>query len=178
MFVNGQRVGFTDDLTHAPDAKFWIPSLDEWMKAAFYDPNRFGPNQEGWWTWANSMDREPVYGLPGEGESNGTLSPGLSIPLGAYASSLSPWGLLDTSGGTSEVVSAVALTDAGVLTMGTGPGSSFLPLFDQAGFANSEPIGFSGLTGLRVASAVPATQCAVPFIGIAIYAGRRKRNIT
>lgn len=175
VFVNGQRVGFTDNLAHAPDAKFWIPSLDERMKAAFYDPDRFGLNQEGWWTWANSMDRQPVYGLPGEGESSGTLSPSLLIPLGAYATSLSPWGLLDTSGGSSELVSAVGLTWGDVLAMGTGPGVSSPPFFDQTGFAHGESIG-GGLAGLRLASAIPAVPCAVPFVALVanIFVRRRR----
>ncbi|MGH7242687.1 MAG: SUMF1/EgtB/PvdO family nonheme iron enzyme [Phycisphaerales bacterium] len=38
---------FTDQIVHSPGAKFWIPSLDEWIKAAYWDPNRNGPGQGG-----------------------------------------------------------------------------------------------------------------------------------
>lgn len=32
----------TDQPRHHPDAKFWIPTHDEWVKAAYYDPHRYG----------------------------------------------------------------------------------------------------------------------------------------
>lgn len=37
----------TDQLTHHPDAKYWIPTYDEWIKAAHYDPNKNGEGQGG-----------------------------------------------------------------------------------------------------------------------------------
>jgi hypothetical protein len=37
----------TDD-AHLPGARFWIPSLDEWLKAAFWDDNRLGLGQRDW----------------------------------------------------------------------------------------------------------------------------------
>lgn len=40
---------FTDQITRSPGATFWIPSLDEWIKAVHYDPNRYGPGKGGWW---------------------------------------------------------------------------------------------------------------------------------
>lgn len=35
-----EPLNYTDAPGHRPDARFWIPTLDEWMKAAYYDPNR------------------------------------------------------------------------------------------------------------------------------------------
>ena len=35
--------GFTDQLTHNAGTSYWIPTLDEWLKAAHFDPNRNGP---------------------------------------------------------------------------------------------------------------------------------------
>jgi len=60
---------FNDQLTHSPGAKYWIPTLDEWIKAAHYDPARYGPGQPGWWEYANSSDVPPVSGLPGVGDT-------------------------------------------------------------------------------------------------------------
>ena len=102
---------FTDQVTRSPDAKFWIPSLDEWLKAAHYDPNKNGEGQGGWWEFSNTSDTAPVPGPPGVGESSadrfdlvydGVLIPSDLIPLGAYPETTSPWGLLDTSGGAGE----------------------------------------------------------------------------
>ncbi len=43
--INGQ-------LTHHPWAKYWIPTFDEHIKAAHYDPNRYGPGQGGYWMFS------------------------------------------------------------------------------------------------------------------------------
>jgi sulfatase modifying factor 1 len=56
---------YTDQLTHTPGAQYWIPTLDEWMKAAHWDPNRNGAGQGGWWLYSNSSNNPYVYGPPG-----------------------------------------------------------------------------------------------------------------
>ncbi|MFO0834131.1 MAG: hypothetical protein U0638_04105 [Phycisphaerales bacterium] len=43
----------------SPGAKFWIPNLDEWIKAVYYDPKI-----EKYWTRPNSTDRNLIAGLP------------------------------------------------------------------------------------------------------------------
>ena len=108
---------FTDQLSRSPGARYWIPSLDEWMKASHYDANK--PNSDGtvggWWLYSNSSDQPFVYGPPGvlRGGLPTTANamwdsfdyPGLdpiTVPLGAYPTVQSPWGLLDVAGGTGE----------------------------------------------------------------------------
>lgn len=98
---------FTDRVTHEVGAKFWIPTLDEWLKAGFYDPDKNGEGQGGWWRHLNRSDAPPISGLPGT--PGATTSGGdfdyytaLNIPLGAYPDALSPWGLLDTASGGNE----------------------------------------------------------------------------
>ncbi|MBX3387556.1 MAG: SUMF1/EgtB/PvdO family nonheme iron enzyme [Phycisphaeraceae bacterium] len=102
----------TDALTHEPGARFWIPTLDEWLKAVYYDPHKNGQDQEGWWQWVNGSDEPPIPGLPGTPgatTSAGLPSMGVGDPndpmrirVGAYPDAQSPWGLLDTAGGASE----------------------------------------------------------------------------
>ncbi|MFA6043671.1 MAG: SUMF1/EgtB/PvdO family nonheme iron enzyme [Phycisphaerales bacterium] len=105
---------FTDQLTHSPGAQYWIPTTDEWLKAAHYDPNRYGTGQGGWWANANRSDTPPVYGPPGvlvngqpsaaNSDWDGFSFPGrnpFAVPLGAY-NVTSAFGLYDTAGGTSE----------------------------------------------------------------------------
>ena len=102
---------WTDQLTHNPNARYWIPTLDEWMKAVHYDPNRRGPGQGGYGTYPHRSDTSPISAPPGTGQANaGFTRPRnaqYDIPLGAYPGSLSPWGLLDTAGGTSEWMESV-----------------------------------------------------------------------
>jgi hypothetical protein len=103
---------FMDQLTHHPDARYWIPTWDEWLKAAHYDPNKPNPDgtRGGWWTYSNGSDSPLVYGPAGV-LVNGVLAqanagwddrdfPGFNpfaIRLGAYATT-SPFGLYDVAG--------------------------------------------------------------------------------
>ncbi|GJQ29118.1 MAG: hypothetical protein HBSAPP03_10020 [Phycisphaerae bacterium] len=101
---------FTDQLVHSPGAQYWIPTWDEWLKAAHYDPNKVNGDGStgGWWQYSNGSDTAYVYGPPSVGQANAgftTPSP-FAIPLGAYATT-SPWGLYDTAGGTTEWTESV-----------------------------------------------------------------------
>ncbi len=123
----GDGGGFTDQLTRSPGARYWIPSLSEWMKAAHYDPAKVNSDGSvgGWWTYSNSSDAPFVYGPPGvRSRTSGLPGPDPSgpfatanagwddldfpgfnpfaIPLGSYPTVQSPWGLLDVAGGTRE----------------------------------------------------------------------------
>lgn len=87
-------------------AKFWVPSIDEWTKAAYYDPNRNGLGQGGYWAYPNGSDSQPTPGLPGIGQTDAGLIPGPGgaeiFSVGSYPSTQSFWGLLDLMGGVSE----------------------------------------------------------------------------
>ncbi len=120
-------VTYTDQVARSPGARYFVPSLDEWIKAAHWDPNK--PNADGttgdYWLYSNSSDTpyaygppgvrvRPLGGLPGP-DPNGELATAnagwnefhfdaspYAIPLGAYEGVTSPWGLMDVAGGTSE----------------------------------------------------------------------------
>ena len=105
---------YYDQNTHHPDARFWIPTLDEYMKAAFYDPDK-GGNGPGWWDYGHSSDEPAVHGLPGVGqvprevpmgELRDLFGPGIrraTIPLKIYPDVQSPYGLFDVLGGNGEM---------------------------------------------------------------------------
>ncbi len=95
--------GFTDQVRRSPDARFWIPDLDEWIKGAFFDQA-----QESWRLSHYGSDTRPAYGWPSEAgaESSAGLpfqsdESAYYIPLNAYGTQ-SPFGLLSTSGGPNE----------------------------------------------------------------------------
>lgn len=105
---------FNDQDTHHPDARYWIVTLDEYLKAAYYDPDKNGQGP-GWWEYGYSSDEPPVYGVPGVGDVGRELSNeeliDLSgtinmswLPLGIYPYAQSPWGLLDVLGGNTDFV--------------------------------------------------------------------------
>ncbi len=90
---------YTDQREHNPGARFWIPTLDEWTKAMHWDPG-MNNGDGGYWRYPHSSNLEPVTGPPGQGETNAGTS--LVYDVGSYSDALSPWGLLDGSGGQSE----------------------------------------------------------------------------
>jgi len=155
--LEGGRFG--DQATHHPDALFWIPTLDEWLKAAHYDPNRNGAGEPGWWLYSHQSEERPIPGPPGKGQTSadylvGTLD-ALLIPLGAYPDTLSPWGLLDITGGTHEWTEEIRGDREFRISEGNAAGSDFV-LLDEAGFGYWEDIASPSLrTGLRIASIVP-----------------------
>lgn len=161
---------------HLPDAKYWIPTFDEWQKAAYYDPEK--DTDGGWWLYPNSSDVLQVPGLPGAGETSAGLDIGadaaFQIPLGSYPDQQSPWGLLDLSGGASEWTEDYLRPDFTTFRVigGSRAGSQFYSEYDPAWGADvSRPTVFSG--GFRVASAIPAPSSLIVF-GMWAYAIKRR----
>lgn len=73
-FTTNSAGTFNDQRTHTPGASFWIPTVDEWIKAAYYDPNRYGNGVEGYWLYNNQSNTAPIYNAPWNGgESNGGI---------------------------------------------------------------------------------------------------------
>ncbi|MFN5945006.1 MAG: SUMF1/EgtB/PvdO family nonheme iron enzyme [Phycisphaerae bacterium] len=144
----------------SPDARFWIPSLDEWTKAMFYDPNKFGPGVGGYNAYPTGSDIAPVSGLPGT--PNATTSVNLGpdrFNVGSYPSAASPWGLLDGSGGLREMVEWDGLPPGqlGGMSRGTSNSSFFPDIEDRLDFS----IGGGGFattstSGLRIAASIPS----------------------
>lgn len=96
---------YLDQLAHTPGAAYYIPTWDEWIKAAHYDPSKSNPDGTtgGYWTYSNSSDSPLIAGPPDIGTANyGFTSPSpYSIMLGSY-NVQSPWGLYDAAGFTGE----------------------------------------------------------------------------
>ena len=63
--------------THASDAKYWIPSENEWYKAAYYTPLKTGTTSAGYYKWATQSDDD----LPGNSLTNNTPNNPLAVNL-------------------------------------------------------------------------------------------------
>lgn len=184
---------FTDQATRSPGARYWIPSWDEWLKAAHYDPNKNGPGQEGWWLYSTTSDTAPISNPPGTlvPGANGQVNAGgwqtqyvgqinrFDIPLGAYAVT-SPWGLYDVAGATMEWTEEIRTTAEGVRTR-VLDGSWWLdgPVFvDGLPRESSDfPNVFTFDRGFRIAALVPepTVTTLLVFAG-ALSAARRRRG--
>ncbi|MCC6320719.1 MAG: SUMF1/EgtB/PvdO family nonheme iron enzyme [Phycisphaerales bacterium] len=183
---------FTDQQAHSPGARYWIPTFDELFKASHFDPNGNGPGQARWWEYNNASDTAPVYGTPGV-LVNGVLAqanagwdsgdyPGRSpftVPLGSYGVQ-SPWGLLDTAGGTTEWTETVTTSSSGTRSR----------VFDGSFWSHDagQAVLLDGLRGrgeefphvptfefgVRLASSVPAPGTSAAGLCLLVLTGARR----
>ena len=166
-------------------AQFWMPSLDEWLKASYYDPI-LNNGAGGWWLYANSSNQPPTPGLPGIGQTSASLTNGWELPVGAYPSETSPWGLLDASGSRKEWTDSWldgALLGLPRTTQKFTAGTSVQftlevgPLGRIDEHSASVPY-FPGFidVGFRIASSVPSPGACVPGVALVLWASKRRRR--
>lgn len=194
--IDDFRTGAYDDVVEQPTrnegARFWIPSRDEWIKAAHYDPNRHGPGQGGYWLYPDASDDPLIPGAPDMGGEtsagnndewpNGHVHP---RDVGSYPDMQSPWGLLDVSGSNAEWTETLSnptqLTRTRFVEGTQGEltpfdiGSPVLGdyLYTQAWQQGSL---FAGnYFSVRFAAAAPAPGAASLFALSALLAARRRR---
>jgi formylglycine-generating enzyme required for sulfatase activity len=193
---------FTDQLTRSPGARFWLPSLDEWLTAAHYDPNRPGPdgtpNQGGWWQFPTSSDTAPIRGLPGTvnalgqpAQSSAGLPTNNTLGVAAYPTVQSPWGLFDVSGNGREWTETVGLPFAPFpganpplgnrsrVLEGASFGSNLVPFSNPDElrvWGAADPTWASELPVLRIAAAIPNPSTAAVFAVGFLVCGSRKRK--
>ncbi len=184
-FTRNPDGSFNDQLAHNPDARYWIPTRDEWVKAANYDPNRYGEGQDGYWLYPAGQN-EPLTpgppGAPGAQTSAGLDIAKHGIPdIGDYPDVQSPWGLLDMSGGSSEWWESAMLFPNGRVqyrdykfSEAGGPIPDFYDMLD----VHSSTVPIVGLAGLRLASPVPApsTLALAPLLLAASTPRRHRRR--
>jgi sulfatase modifying factor 1 len=112
------NIGNAATFARQSGAKFWIPSLDEWYKAAYYDPHHGGPGIGGYWDYPTGSNSEPGrdltestntgnnanYFVSGSGPSKGSLlgGPYHRTEVGQFHLSDSPYGTFDQGGNVLE----------------------------------------------------------------------------
>ncbi len=162
-FTNNPDGTFNDNRTRAPGARFWIPSEDEWVKAAYFDPHKNGPNQPGYWQYNTTSDTAPIPGPPGVGQTNATNPgqepPSEEHPVMSYPHVTSPWGLWDMSGGYQEHLEAVGYAgDATLPSFGLTRGSMWALGTNYDHITRNRDVGppQHGRATIRLATVVPA----------------------
>ncbi|HPO91869.1 MAG TPA: SUMF1/EgtB/PvdO family nonheme iron enzyme [Phycisphaerales bacterium] len=182
----GGGLQFTDQFTHNPGAQYWIPTWDEWLKAAHFDPSK-NNGAGGWWLYSDGSDTQLIPGPPGVGDANfGFLSPNpFGIPLGAYPDTQSPWGLLDVAGATAEWTEGILFGGQSTRWRMYEGSSWNSPAGDVVGDAVFSLGGAEVPTtdfydlGFRIASALPSPPSAFVLTGaMFVFAPRRRRAET
>jgi formylglycine-generating enzyme required for sulfatase activity len=181
-FTAGTFTGTSlEPITRNAGARFWLPGLDELLKAAYYDPSRYGEGEEGYWPYPNGSTDAPWFGAPppdGDGDwGNGPDDEVWEkLTVGRYPHTVSPWGLLDVIGTATEWTETpwgVQYNEDGEISFIAGRtiigGTS--GLLD----AWADAPGTQATNAFRLATIVPAPGgfAALGFLGL--YAARRRR---
>ncbi|MBX3353661.1 MAG: SUMF1/EgtB/PvdO family nonheme iron enzyme [Phycisphaeraceae bacterium] len=185
---NMNDFGSTTPVVRQEGARFFIPNFDEWTKAVYYDPDRYGEGQPGYWLYPHQSDDAPIPGPPppdGNGQTSGgnyawggTPPP----PVGAYGIE-TPWGLLDASGSQQEWTETYAMDHPSwntplnvrpvVGSYATINGNSS-GRYDELGYFLGQSASGS-LHGFRIATVIPAPSAGAVFVSAMAFAARRRR---
>jgi len=172
----------TDQRERSEGARFWIPFYDEWTKAGHWDPDRYGEGEGGWWQYPTTGDTAPIPGAPDQGgqTNGGTFPVGQARPIdaGSFPDELSPWGLLDVSGGAHEWLEDIwsPLVPNRRLTGGS---SIYLTALDPALYdvlGRHRPLSPTSFGGVRLASVVPSPGAIAALFALGATSCRRRRN--
>jgi len=187
-FGNGPNGTFTDQLTHNTSARFFLPTRDQWVKAAFYDPNRNGPGVGGYWQYPHSSETAPIYGFPWEGGESIVGREDIPLfswvqPVASYVNTQSPWGLFDLTGSARDWNEDPTPDLTGRLLSGTGYRDAVPDLSDSLyyGFALSGRVAWplDGIVyGFRVAAIVPTPSTGLAMLLVtALFRQRRRKEL-
>jgi len=165
----------TDQAERSPGAKFWIPSMDEYVKGMFWDPEKNG-TEGGYWAYPHSKDVPPIPGMPWNG---GETNAGIDwdepyLDVGSYPWATSPWGLLDGSGGVREWIETLSPDGGSRLGHGSFQYDGLYDIWDRIDEWDASNPDFP--KGLRLASVVPSPGTTVVLVIALSYASRRRRQ--
>lgn len=145
-------IGSGLDEVRSPDARFFIPSEDEWYKAAYHDPREavdFGPNfDDNFWAYPTKNDFAPIAELPPGGSNSTNMDYAIGIPtfVGSYSSTSSYYGTFDQAGNVREWNETIIGSARGVRG-----GGSLDPVNDSAATVQRSAAP-TALAGFRVAA--------------------------
>jgi len=82
-------------LTHNPEAQIWLPTASEMIKAAYWEPNKNGVGNGGYWQYPDGSDTPLVSGRPGEPGAQTQAGPTLieffqALPVRSYPDTQTP----------------------------------------------------------------------------------------
>ena len=98
--TNGTMVG-----PRKPGARCFLPSENEWYKAAYFDPAKDGPGKAGYWQYPTRSDTPPKGSKPdptGVNVANLNGAAGGLTDVGAYPLAKSAYGVFDLVGNVTE----------------------------------------------------------------------------
>ncbi|MBL8746957.1 MAG: SUMF1/EgtB/PvdO family nonheme iron enzyme [Phycisphaerae bacterium] len=182
-FGGTSQSGFTDQRVRSPGATYFIPTIDEWVKAVYWDSEQSHPEigEQGYWLYPDSSNTPLIAGPPGVGQTSAGGWTAFALPVASYPDVQSPWGLWDASGGAREWLETAVIDSSDRMfsryVKGSFTGSGNLSVNDHIDqLLASSPI---VTTGLRIARIVPTPSAALVFglFGIAGAGCRSRRQM-
>jgi hypothetical protein len=167
----------SDTVERKPDARYWIPSVHELIKAAYWDPNKDGIG--GYWQHPNSSDTPLAAGLPGEPGAE-RIDPdydaAFRVDVGLFPNAASPWGLLDVSGHWREATDSRSglLSDPRRFAIGSNATDQLYAEADRLGAFGETDL--AGSETFRIATRVPAVPTVFLMATAAGIATTRRRR--
>lgn len=185
-----------DMITRQPGALFFIPTHDEWYKAAYFDPSDPGADANGttdYWLYPTRSDAVPTKALAdafgdvtNPGPNVGNLDRGAdwndengNVTSAGGAGSTSPWGIFDLAGNINE------LTETPGTTIPPNPPSQPDPLPTRrirgGDFANVEilagsPAFLAGSLNMQAEAANMGLRIAAPAAMGVVWEGARGKR--
>jgi formylglycine-generating enzyme len=158
--LNGYNGSDGREILRNPGAKWFLPSEDEWYKAAYY---KAGSTNAGYWDYPTSSDTPPgrdmadASGNNANYSNNGYLigSPYYRTPVGEFQLSDSVYGTFDQGGNAWEWNETVVSTDVASSSRGQRGGSITYYtdcLLASARYDGSPTFENAAALGFRVAS--------------------------
>lgn len=175
--LNGYNGDDGGDIVRNAEARWCIPSEDEWYKAAYY---RSGGTNVGYWDYPTQSDAPPVrqFVEPDPGNSANYImgAGGFATCVGEFENSPSAYGTFDQGGNVWEWNEGIL----GTSWRWTRGGSFFLNTQDtlSASYRNSGWFpSFAGVSvGFRVAYVPEPSSLLALLCGIGALAGVRRRG--
>lgn len=159
-FTQNNDGSWNHQLAHSPHARYWIPTSNEWLKAAYWDTNK-NNGEGGYWRFPNGSDFEPIPALlPTNGGERNSGPQGTIWPLDvqSFQGVQSPWGLFDMAGGEAEFLETISndrrnrrfVAGSNYLQDGFGD------IFSNDIICFHRAVGVTSINGLRLAASVPS----------------------
>jgi formylglycine-generating enzyme required for sulfatase activity len=146
-----------------PDAKYFVPTDDEWYKAAYYDPQK--PGGPGYWKYPTRSDTKPGRERASTNAANWMDGEPLDpthyfLEVGSFPKSLSACGTLDQAGNVAEWTEGLKppfLRSVWGGSFDTDDAGRNIPLANLA-YSSASDV---GEIGFRIAAAVPGSPITV-----------------
>jgi len=180
--LNGYNDWQGSDIQRNAGATWFIPSEDEWYKAAYY---KGGGTSAGYWDYATRSNLAPYYTILNPDVGNGACYYGLTLGnpywrtnVGEFENSKSAYGTFDQAGNVTEWTETVVVryhdiersTRGGAYLHSKG---ALIASYTDGAF----PSGENMYTGFRVAAAVPEpSSMAVLGTGVLLLIKLRRRR--